>query len=207
MMRERRAHPKEDMISDLVAVMDSSDEFHEDEIVLCIQGLLVAGTHTVAQSAMLGIKTLLEHLDKMEELRKDRSLIPTAVEELLRLEMPEKFVTRFATNDLELGGKPIKKGDILMLSLVMANRDPVLLENTGEINFHRDNLGKNLTFGHGITFCTGAHIAKQTLKCMYTDMLDKLPRNTKFLRERMKWDDSGLIFRTIESMPVKIPKA
>lgn len=205
MIHERRAHPKEDMISDLVAVMDSSEEFHEDEIVLCIQGLLVAGTHTMAQSAMLGIKTLLEHPDKLEELRRDRSLVPTAVEELLRLEMPGKFVTRFATKDLVLGGKPIKQGDILMLSLVMANRDPALFENPGEINFHRDNLGKTLTFGHGITYCTGAHIAKQTLKCMYTDMLDKLPTGTRLLADQMKWDDSGLIFRTIESMPVKIP--
>ena len=204
MIRERRALPKEDMISDLVAVMDSSDEFHEDEIVLCIQGLLVAGTHTMAQSAMLGIKTLLEHPDKLEELRADPTLIPTAVEELLRLEMPGKFVTRFATNDFVLGGKPIKRGDILMLSLVMANRDPALFEHPGEINFHRDNLGKTLTFGLGITYCTGAHIAKQTLKCIYTDMLNKLPRDTVLLRDKMLWDDSGLVFRTIESMPVVI---
>lgn len=204
MIHERRAHPREDMISDLVAVMDGGKEFHEDEIVLCILGLLVAGTHTMAQSAMLGIKTLLEHPDKLEELRADRSLLPSAVEELLRLEMPGKFVTRFATKDLMLGGKRIREGDILMLSLVMANRDPSLFEKPGEINFHRDNLGKTLTFGHGITYCTGAHIARQTLKCIYSDMLDKLPADTRLLADKMVWDDSGLVFRTIESMPVHI---
>jgi cytochrome P450 len=199
---ERRAHPQTDLVSDLVQVRDASDPMTNDEIVLTVASLVAAGTETTTIGGTRGIRTLLQHPEQMEMLRNDRSLLPNAVDELLRYDFGSLGMPRYALRDFELRGKQIRKGQLLLLSFMGAHRDPAVFPDPDRLDLRRDT--KALTiFGHGPHFCLGANLARQELGLMFDAALDFLPPGSKLVEEDVRWARFA-IFNRIESLPVEI---
>jgi unspecific monooxygenase len=203
---ERRRHPREDLVSDLVLSHDADDSMSNDEIVLMVAGLVAAGTETTTIGATRGIRTLFQNPEQMEGLRNDRSLLPNAVNELLRYDFGSLGLPRYALRDFGLRGKPIRKGQVLLLSFLGAHRDPAIFPDPDRFDVRRDT--RNLTiFGHGPHYCLGVNLARQELACMFDALLDVLPPGARLLEERIRWARFG-IFSRIDSLPVELaPKA
>src|SRR5215510_14512069 len=117
MATERRRAPREDLISDLVRARDCDERFSDDEIVLILTGILAAGSETTALAGLVLIDTLLKFPEEMKRVRDDRSLVPQAVNEILRFALGGPAgVTRYAIRNFALRGREIRKGQMLMLS-------------------------------------------------------------------------------------------
>jgi cytochrome P450 len=119
-------------------------------------------------------KVLGEHPDQRQELAADRSLIPNAIEELLRFEPPGPHVARYVVSDTEWHGQLIPAGSALLLMLAAANRDERRFEDPDRFDIHRD-LGQHATFGYGTHFCLGASLARLEARVALNEVLDRFP--------------------------------
>jgi len=202
--RKRKSDPKEDLVSDLVHASEDDERLTEDDVVILVSGLIAAGSETTALGGMALISTLLQHPDAMEELRADRSLIPNAINEIIRFTFGGPAgLPRYAVRDFTLRGQRIAKGDMLMLSFGGANRDPAVYENPDVLDLHRD-VKELLTFGSGPHYCLGANLARQEMGCMIDALLDILPPGSTVDQEAMEFRDSGLFKRPL-NLPVRVP--
>lgn len=202
MAAERRAAPRDDLISDLVQVQARDERLGTDEIAILVTGLVGAGSETTAMGAMAGIRTLLARPDVLARLRADRSLLPGAVSEILRMGFGAAGVPRYALRDFELRGRPIRKGQMLMLSFGAAGRDPRVYEDPERFDPARDTR-ELLTFGNGPHFCLGAHLARAELRCMIGAALDFLPPAARLRDDLIQWSEAGL-FRRPATFPVEL---
>ena len=135
--------------------------------------LVVAGSETTRNSIALGMVALIEHPDQLEALRSDRSLMPTAVEEILRWTSATLYNRRTATRDTELGGHVIAAGDKVTLWWPSANRDESVFEDPFRFDIRRDP-NPHLTFGHRTHFCLGANLARLEIRVILDEVLDRL---------------------------------
>ncbi|QKE72604.1 cytochrome P450 [Arthrobacter citreus] len=159
LITERRTVPKEDLISNLIVAEESGDKLSEDEMIASCLLLLIAGHETTVNLITNGYYLLLKHPKQFDLLKNDLSLIPAAVEEILRYESPVIFTSRWAREDFEFAGNSIKKGDYFMISLGGANYDPKVTTNPETFNITRNNI-KHLSFSSGPHFCLGAPLAR-----------------------------------------------
>jgi unspecific monooxygenase len=198
---ERRNAPQEDLISDMVLAQDEDDRMSNEEIVLMIAGLVSAGVETTAIGATMGLRSLFRNPDQLELLRKDRSLLPNAVNEILRYDFGPGGLPRYALRDFELRGKQVKKGQLLMLSFMGAHRDPAVFPDPDRFDVTRDT--RDLTiFGHGPHYCLGANLARTELRCMFDAALDFLPPGAS-LREDLIEETRFGSFSRMETLPVE----
>jgi cytochrome P450 len=198
---ERREAPKDDLISDLVTTHDMGDQMTNDEIVMMVAGLILAGTETTALGGMVTVMTMLDHREVFEKIRSDSSLIPPAVLEIVRFGMGGPgTLPRYATHDFELHGKHIRRGDMLMLSFGGANRDPDVFDNPHEFDITRDH-SKLLTFGYGAHHCLGAHLAKAEMGAMLHSICRFLPVHAEIRFESMEFRQLGGFPRPM-SLPI-----
>jgi cytochrome P450 len=203
MAKERRAALGEDMISDLIRAQDRGDRLTDDQIVMTITGLIGAGSETTAMGGMIAAMTLLDHPEQMDELRRNPDLIPNAISEILRFGFGGPGgLPRYAVRDFELRGKTIRKGQMMMLSFGGASRDPAVYESPDVFDVRRD-VRDLITFGNGPHFCLGANLARQEMGCMVEAMLDFLPPGSRWLKDRMEFQTTGL-FRRPVTLPIEI---
>jgi cytochrome P450 len=120
------------------------------------------------------VLTLLRHPDEFERLRRDRTLIPSAAEEILRFESPVQMTPRLAVADGELAGRNVKAGDALLLFLGAANRDPARFPDPDRFDIARND-NRHLAFGYGAHYCLGAALAREELRIALTHLLERLP--------------------------------
>src|SRR5262249_9585367 len=153
LLADKRANPGNDLTTGLVQVEEGGDQLSENELISMIFLLLVAGHETTVNLIGNGTLALLQHPDQMQMLRNDPSLLPSAVEELLRYTSPVSLSDeRWASEDILLHGKLIRKGEPVLAALISANADaqqftdPTVLDITRQQNQH-------LAFGKGIHFC------------------------------------------------------
>jgi cytochrome P450 len=197
---ERRRRPQEDLISDLATSPEAADPMTNDQIVLLVAALVAAGTDTTTVGSTMGLRALFHHPEAMKQLREDRSLLPNAVNELLRYDFGTGGLPRYALRDFELRGKRIRKGQLLLLDFMGAHRDPEVFPDPDRLDLRRDT--KDLTiFGHGPHYCLGANLARAELRCMYEAVLDFLPEGARLLEDRIRWMRFGM-FGRIEALPV-----
>jgi cytochrome P450 len=166
----KRAEPGEDILSDLARDEDLSIE----ELVGIGFLLLLAGHETTANMLALGTFALLEHPDQLAALRAEPSLLPDAVEELLRYLSVADIFYRYAGEDLELGGETIPQGSTVVVSLLVANRDPRRFENPDDLDVRRQGRG-HLPFGHGVHQCLGQQLARIELRAGFDGLLRRFP--------------------------------
>ena len=203
MTAERRRAPREDLISDLVRARDQGDHFSDDEIVLLLTGILGAGSETTALGGLILIDTMLKHPEEMKRVRDDRSLVPKAVNEVLRFAFGGPAgVTRYAVRDFTLRGREIRRGQMLMLSFAGASRDPAVYADPDVFDLDREARDL-LVFGNGPHFCLGSNLARGELGSMLDAVLDIAPPGSRVREDLRRFQDLGLYKRPL-NFPVEI---
>ena len=171
---KKRADPKDDLISVLSHSQVEGEQLTELEIDLFFLLLTVAGNETTRNLISHGMVALLEHPDQLARLRADRSLLPSAVEEMLRWSAPVMNFRRTATRDLELGGQQIAEGDKVVIWYVSANRDEKKFPDPFTFDVGRTP-NEHVAFGgSGPHFCLGANLARSEIAIMFEEVLDRL---------------------------------
>lgn len=202
LIADKRENPSEDLISQLISIEEEGDRLNESELISLVQLLIFAGHETTSTLISTGTLMLLDHPDQLELLKADYSLVPSAVEELLRFNGPSTIAgPRYATEDIELGGQQIKKGDILLPLLKSANRDEQQFTNTEELDVTR-KIKRHLAFGQGIHMCLGAPLARVEADIAFTTLLRRLPNlRLGIPRENVNWQFK-LAAQGLASLPV-----
>src|SRR5712691_3835265 len=169
----RRADPRDDLISVLAQVEIEGRRLSDDELAMFLVQLLVAGNETTRNLVSGGLVALAQHPAEWERMRHDRSLVPTAVEEMLRWTTPVISFMRTATRDTELGGQSIRAGDPVLMLYASANRDERQF-GTGAEQF---DIGRapnhHVAFGFGAHFCIGAALARIEARVLLEELLDR----------------------------------
>lgn len=169
----RRAEPTDDLMSILVQAEVDGDRLDDDEIVHESLLILVGGDETTRHVISGGMLELLRHPDQYARLQADRSLVPSAVEEMLRWVSPLKNMARQATRDVELRGQQIREGDKLLLLYPSANRDEEVFDRPNEFDIER-HPNEHVAFGFGAHYCLGNSLARLELRVMVETLLDRL---------------------------------
>lgn len=160
---ERRADPRDDLITELALVEEDGDQLDDDELVAMVGILMFAGHETT--SGLLGnsIIALADHPDQRSLIRDSPELWENAVEELLRWDTPLQIDPRTADEDFSVGGVTIKKGQNIVVMLGAANRDPAFYEDPNELRLDRHD-PQPASFGHGMHHCLGHALARMETK-------------------------------------------
>lgn len=171
--RRRRAHPEEDLVSDLVAAEVDGRRLTEGELESFFMLLFNAGSDTTRSLLCHGLDLMLDHRDDLERLRTDPSLLPAAIEEMLRFEPAVLQFRRTATSACRLGGQDIAEGDKVVVFFPSANRDEAVFHDPDRFDITRSP-NPHLAFGHGTHFCLGAPLARMESRYMFREVLTRL---------------------------------
>jgi cytochrome P450 len=196
----RRRTPRDDLISAMVAVEEQGDRLDEHELMATTSLLLIAGHETTTNLIGNGLLALLRHPDQLARLRAEPSLLPRAVEELLRYDGPVQFVNRVPSADIEIDGVTIPAGDTIILVLAAANRDPAHFPDPDRLDITRwpnDHVG----FGFDRHFCLGAHLARIEAQTALRALLSRFP-DLALDTETLEWEPNPLL-RRLRALPVR----
>ena len=198
-IEDRRADPQDDIISALVHAEEEGDTLNEQEMLNMLRLLLIAGNETTTNLIGNGMLALLRHPDQMSVLRDDPSLMPAAINELLRFDSPVQSDFRAAVEDCEVHGVPIRRGENIILLLGAANHDPAAFDEPGRLDVRRRE-GNHIAFGRGIHHCLGAFLARLEGRVAFEMLLDRFP-SIRLLTDRPVFR-SGIVLRGLESLPL-----
>ncbi|MGI5500745.1 cytochrome P450 family protein [Lentzea sp. CA-135723] len=204
LVERKRNATTDDILTALVAAHDVDDRLTTTELISTAYLMFIAGFETTLNALGNGTLHLMSHRDQWEALREDRTLLPGAVEEFLRLEAPLKHATfRCATEDLTVGDAEIPAGDFVLLAIASANRDPERFGDPHALDVRRPAAG-HLAFGHGIHHCLGAPLARIEVQMAFDSLLDAFPAMTLAAEPGdLRWRNSTII-RGLESLPVRL---
>ena len=200
LVARRRAAPGDDLLSAMIAAADDEGRLSDDEIFSNATFLMTAGHETATNLLSNGVLTLIRHPDQFERLRRDRTLISSAAEEILRFESPVQMTPRLAVEVGELAGRRVKCGDALLLFLGAANRDPVRFPDPDCFDIARSD-NRHLAFGYGAHFCLGAALAREELRIALAHLLERLP-GLELTPGDVAWQ-ATIDFRGPLSLPVR----
>ncbi|WP_212732693.1 cytochrome P450 [Streptomyces oceani] len=170
----RTSEPGDDLISDLVSVRDGSDRLTDDELVGTAVLLLMAGHEATVNVIGNGSLALLRHRDQWERLVASPSLLPTAVEELIRFDAPLQLFERTATEATSVAGYELAAGDRIAALLGAAARDPAAFDEPDQLDIGRSP-NPHLGFGGGIHYCVGAPLARVEIAAALEALVTRLP--------------------------------
>ena len=159
MLADRRAHPQDDLVTDMVQLQAAGADLTDDELITNLNALLVAGNLTTTDLIGNAVRLFLTHPAELAKLRADPGLVAAAVEETLRYEPPVDITGRIASREMEIGGCPIHKTQSMVLSLRGANRDPEAFEDPNRFDITRRK-SPHVAFGGGAHICIGAPLAR-----------------------------------------------
>ena len=197
---ERRANPTEDLISALAGVEEDGDRLTKEELFALCVFLFLAGHETTMGLLAGGTLGLLRNRDQFDLLKSDPDThIDKAVEEIVRYECPVTRAVRVPTEDIEVRGKTIKKGDTITMLLGAANRDPAVFSEPDRLDITR-HPNKHLGFGLGIHFCLGAPLARREGRIAFPAIAKRFP-TMKLATEAVDYK-RALGIRSILSLPV-----
>jgi cytochrome P450 len=171
---EREADRRDDLLSRFLDVEVDGIKLKRTEILDICFLFLIAGLDTVSATLDCMFSYLAQHPEQRQQLVDDPSLIPAAIEELLRWETPVLGVARAATRDTELAGCPVHKGDQVSVILSSANTDPAEFDDPDVVRFDRAT-NRHLAFGGGLHRCLGSHLARQELRIALREWHRRIP--------------------------------
>lgn len=202
----QRRLPSDGLLSGLVDATDTGDQLSESELVSLVFLLLSAGHETTVNLIAGGMLALLNHPEQLALLRSDPSLLPTAVEELLRFDSPVNTAThRFTTEPITIGGTTIPLGEFVVVCLASANRDQTRFNDPDRLDVTRSANG-HLSFGHGIHYCLGAPLARQEGEVAFRHWLNRYP-GIELARPGQPLEyRHSLLMRGPASLPIRIDR-
>ncbi|KAB8163798.1 cytochrome P450 [Streptomyces sp. 3MP-14] len=175
LVAERRAAPRDDLLSTLIAARDEDDRLSEEELVSLAFLLLGAGIENVQHTLSAGLLALSEEPEQLAALQAEPGLLPGAVEEFLRHGHPNLVaLRRFATEPLEIAGTTVPRGDTVLLGLASANRDPRRHRDPDRFDIRRPDPAAHLALGQGVHYCLGAPLARLELTVTLSTLLPRL---------------------------------
>ena len=175
MIQERRAMPKEDLLTRLAWAEVDGERLSQEEIVAFVQLLLVAGNETTTNLLNNAILCLMERPDQLAQLRSDPALLPSAIEEVLRYRSPIQWLFRATTRDVEMGTHTIPAGKLVLPIIGAANRDSAQFPDAAIFDIARDP-NPHIAFGYGIHFCLGAPLARLEARIALTEFLSRVEK-------------------------------
>jgi pimeloyl-[acyl-carrier protein] synthase len=200
LVNEKRRRPADDLISQLVAVEAEGNRLTEQELVYTCITMLGAGHETTTSLIGNGLFTILRHREEWQKLRRNPTLLNSAIEEMLRYESPVARQPRVIKDDVLLRGKQMLKGQVAFQMLNAANRDPDYFPDPDTFNIERQN-NKHMAFGMGIHFCLGAGLARTEAQEVFKAILDRMPK-IELVSEAPVWDRHKPNSRMLHTLPV-----
>ncbi len=199
LMEERLREPQDDLITALASARENDDLLTETELVTTCGVLLVAGHETTANLITNGFFALFQKPDLLVELKNNASLIPKAIEEILRYDSPLQSIPRLVSRDIKFHEKEFKAGDLVTVMIGAANRDPAHFSDPHQLDIYRKE-NNHIAFGNSVHFCLGAALARMEIPIAYEALLRRLP-NLRLQGETPKWRLS-MSLRGLESLDV-----
>lgn len=172
---ELRRNPGDNLMSELIHGADGEAPLSDEELRAIAGLVLAAGFETTVNLLGNGIRLLIDLPDQLAALRQRPELWPTAVEEVLRLDSPVQITARVATTDTEVAGTRVTRGEMVVLCLAAANRDPAVFVDPHRFDVTRDNAGRHLSFSGGRHFCLGAALARAEGEVGLSAFFDRFP--------------------------------
>ncbi len=199
----RRRQPQDDLISLLLAAEEEGSKLTHQELIHTLMLLLIAGNETTQNMISNGMLALLSNPDQLQRLRDNPDLMDSAVKELLRYDSPVQIDGRVVLEDMEIGGKQIRAGQMVLSLLGAVNRDPEVFENPDVLDIGR-KAKSHLSFGRGIHYCLGAPLAEMQGRIAFGALLRRF-RSIRLAREpkRMK----RITIRGVEELWVEVEAA
>ena len=195
----RRTHLRSDLLTALVEAVEGGERLTHEELVANVIILLSAGHETTSNLIGNGLLALLRNPEQMQTLRERPMLIASAVEEMMRYDNPVQISYRSAADDVEIGGKCIRKGQLVNSILAAGNRDPERFSEPDQFDITRDE-GRHVGLGLGIHFCLGAPLLRLEAQIAFATLLSRYPRMA-LASENLEWQEHP-IFRGVKSLPV-----
>ena len=201
LLAERKASPRDDLMSALIAAEIDGEHLTDEELLGFSFLLLIAGNDTTTTLIGLGAELLARHPDQRAELVADPTLIPAAVEEMLRIEAPTQVLPRTAMRDVELHGVTIPAGSRVMLIWGAANLDDREFADPERFDIHR-RIQRHLSFGHGAHHCLGAQLARMDMQVALAALLDRFPGlHLAVPADQVQWK-AGMAVRGPAALPI-----
>lgn len=201
LVAERRKAPTDDLLSKLIATEDGGDQLSTQELLSTAILLFAAGFETTTNLIGNGLLALLRHPAELERLRQDPSLLPSAVEELLRYDSPVQVNGRIAGETVEIDGHTFPPGATLLVLQGAANRDPARFPDPDRLDIGRAD-GASMSFGTGIHFCLGAALARVEGQVVFGRLLERYA-TIELLDDNPRYRDS-ITLRGLAELPVKL---
>ncbi|WP_458244899.1 cytochrome P450 [Streptomyces sp. MAI_2237] len=200
LIAERRKKPGDDLISGLIAAHDEGDRLTEQEMISTAVLLLNAGHEATVNATVNGWYALFRNPDQLAALRADHTLVPTAVEELMRYDTPLQLFERWVLDDIEIDGTVIPRGSEIAMLFGSANHDPDVFRDPERLDLTRaDN--PHISFSAGIHYCIGAPLARIELAASMTALLEKAPTLSLSEEPRRK---PNFVIRGLEGLGVQV---
>jgi cytochrome P450 len=196
----RRRNPGDDLLSVLIAAEEQGDRLSEDELVSTVNLLFGAGHETTINLIGNGLLALLRNPGELARLQADPSLVPGAVEELLRYDSPAQLIRRWAHEDLDACGVHVEAGDEILMLVGAANRDPERFPDPEVLDVGRTDV-RHVSFGGGPHFCLGAMLARMEAQVAIATLLRRLP-GIALATEHVEWRPH-VVLRGLKTLPVR----
>lgn len=200
LFEQRRREPADDLITLLVQAEESGDRLTQQELRANVMLLFAAGHETTVNLIGNGLLALLRHPEQWQALRDDPSLIPNAVEELLRYDSPVQASLRTMLEPVHIGGIALAKGESVVTLIGAANRDPAVFTDPDRLDITRKQR-RSLSFGAGIHFCIGAQLARLEAEVVFETLLRRLPDLRLSAEAEPEWR-LNFILRGLTALPV-----
>ena len=203
----RADHPSDDLMTELLHA-EFEDEtgttrrLTREEVLTYVNVVAGAGNETTTRLIGWAGKVLADHPDQRRQLAEDRSMVPDAIEELLRFEPPAPHVARYVARDVEVHGRTVPEGSVMLLLVGAANRDDRRFPDGDRFDIHRE-VGQHLTFGYGIHFCLGAALARLEGRVALDEVLQRFPEWDVDL-DAARMSPTSTV-RGWETLPVTVP--
>ncbi|WP_101759360.1 cytochrome P450 [Oceanicoccus sp. KOV_DT_Chl] len=178
LLAEHRENPTDSLTGILVDSVDG-EGLSEDEFCSFFLILLVAGNETTRTVTVNGMRLLMEHPEQLQAIAADMSLLPNAVEEMLRHQPAVIQFRRTVMEDVVVSGQQLKKGDKVIMFYPSANRDEALFDEGDAFDIYRNNADQHRSFGIGEHFCLGSHLARLELRVIFEEVISRM-KNPKF---------------------------
>ncbi len=196
----QRDHPREGLVHSLMTAEVDGDRLSDEEVVATCIVTMVGGLETTTNLIGNGVLTLLRNPEEMKRVREDLTLVPSAVEEMLRYESPSQHTGRIAHEDVEVGGRVIHKGQAVMAVMAAANRDPDRFADPDRFDVSRPD-NRHLAFGYAAHFCFGAALARVEGQEVFEAIMQRL-HGLELQPGHLTWRNN-LGLRGLTALPVK----